>query len=99
MQQVFERVAKYSYNSCEFYNEIPKNDFFMIFYQKVELFPKTLRERGYMYHTRMTPLQTNHTYVDPVATRLVPKYFRSHCNTLKMSELFNSKRKKILLLS
>jgi hypothetical protein len=24
-----------------------------------------------MYHTSMTPLQTHHTYVDPVATRLV----------------------------
>jgi hypothetical protein len=28
-----------------------------------------------MYHTRMTPLQTHHTYVDPVATRLVRNNF------------------------
>jgi hypothetical protein len=72
IQQVFVRVAKYSYNSCEFHNEIPKNYFFMIFLLKVAFFPKTLWERGYMYHTRMTP----HTYVDPVATtRLELLYF------------------------
>jgi hypothetical protein len=46
----------------------------MIFWLKVAFFPKTLRERGYMYHTRMTPLQTHHTYVDPVATTLKSLY-------------------------
>jgi hypothetical protein len=40
----------------------------------MEFFPKTLRERGYIVHVphpHMTPLQTHHTYVDPVATGLV----------------------------
>jgi hypothetical protein len=39
IQQVFECVA-ISYNSCEFYNEIPKNYFFMIFLAKSGIFPQ-----------------------------------------------------------
>jgi hypothetical protein len=31
-----------------------------------------------MYHTRMTPLQTHRSYVDPVATKLVSIYFCSY---------------------
>jgi hypothetical protein len=37
----FQHLAKsYSYNYCEYYEEIPGNNFVMIFYLKVDFWPK-----------------------------------------------------------
>jgi hypothetical protein len=42
----FQHLAKsYSYNYCEYYEEIQGNNIFMIFYLKSRLLAKTLRER------------------------------------------------------
>jgi hypothetical protein len=42
----FQHLAKsHSYNYCEYYEEIPGNNFFMIFYLKSRFLAKTLQER------------------------------------------------------
>jgi hypothetical protein len=67
----FQHLAKsYSYNYCEYYEQIPGNNLFMIFYLKIRFLAKTLRERKSLQSSHT--LIENCSYTQMVASKTIP---------------------------